>query len=192
MKKTNKLIIAGVLILISTSAFAITRSHTTFNGKEYFGPGYTIFEPLGWTKKHGYMGFDIVLGDESKPKDYVPNICVMITAQSRWQGWQKHWNKPTSTIRYKSVLQKNLLKSMRAELVEEFYDTDKFWIMKLKHTQEFSHIRKVEAISLIGFTVQNGDSYMIQCNASEEDYQKYETLFKQVLRSFKLENLSNE
>ena len=181
MKNKNRIIIIGLLILITANAFAIKRSHTTINGKEYFGSGYTIFEPSGWTKKHGYMGFDIVLGDESKSRDYVPNICVGINAQSRWQGWQNHWNKLTPKIRYKSVLQKNLLKTMRGKLVEEFYDTDRFWIMKIKHTQEFSHIGKVKAMSLIGFTVQNGDSYMIQCNASEEDYPKNEILIPQLL-----------
>ena len=138
------------------------------------------------------MGFDMVIGDESTAKDFVPNICVGINAQSRWQGWQNHWNKPTPTIRYKSVLQKNILKAMRAKLVEELYNTDKFWIMKVKYNQKFSNIGQIKTMSLIGFTVQDGNSYMIQCNATEEDYPKYEILFKQVIRSFSLGNLSKQ
>ncbi len=189
MKKITLILILLILMpALIINAESKNRKYISFNGKDYQGPGYTLFEPSQWIKINGYGGFDIVLRDDNAQGIYKPNFGVMITARSKWQNWKSEWNKETSTSLNKNMLQQNLLKTTNGEIIDEYYDINLFWVMKLKHTQDLLPTGKIKAISLVAFTVQEGDSYMIQCNASEEDYQRYEVLFKEVIKSFKLNN----
>ena len=103
----------------------------------------SVLEPSQWVKLKGYGGFDIILRDDSAQGIYKPNFGIMITAQSIWQNWESEWNQETSMSVNKNMLQQNLLKTTNGEIIDENYDINLFWVMKLKHTQNMLPTGKI-------------------------------------------------